>query len=141
MAMRRSLSADNLADLSSNRDWIGSVAAREPRLVMYNDGTGCVLELRRPGDGENQKEWEGRRLHEFPQPVARAVHRFADFVSDLNEPCSRHFWPTVLGSLLFGGVWLASQYLISFEWLASGSAGTPIVWGRPLLMNMVDGTS
>lgn len=49
MSLQRSLSADNLVSLSNSSEWAGQESLL-PRLMFYNDGTGCVLELRRPGD-------------------------------------------------------------------------------------------
>lgn len=123
---RRSLSADNLPELRES-PWMSDVEG-QPRLLLYNDGTGCVLELRRPGDGaaecDDSDNWRPRT--ELPKAVARVVHKVVDFIAEVAEPCHRYSMQTVLGSLVFGGVFLGARWLVSQQ--AAFGPGTPVIF-------------
>lgn len=73
---------------------------------------------------DNCSEYEAANARELPSTVARAVQRFAIFMEDLGEPCSRHFLPTLLSTALFGGmVW-------GLNWYLSSAALSPVS-GKP----------
>ncbi|GMH43077.1 hypothetical protein BSKO_10999 [Bryopsis sp. KO-2023] len=135
MSIARSLSADNLPELRES-EWLADVEG-QPRLVLYNDGTGCVLELRRPGDGpaecDDCENWRPRT--ELPKTVARVVHKVADFIADVAVPCHRYSAQTLLGSLAFGGIFLAARWLVAQQ--TAYGPGTPIFFDGSF--HLIDG--